>query len=340
MALIECSECKQKISSNAAFCPHCGNPRESQKVLKEKAEQKEERIIEKNDNICPNCGFSNKKDSIFCSKCGKELNTNLSRKVICKNCGNKNGEDELFCKKCGQSLKEKKKGWNFNNTFLSITFFFSALFGVLIFGSDEFRRQVWFVKDWFIFSNTFLTILTISIAVIIILVAFIKDGFSIKNEIDHLKHCKFSKIQAAIIFLLAGILIFCHVGLTTHRSDYYFYIPILFTLNFIMMSITALVLNYRMIGWILDGLILVASIASFYGAFLLFDEADSHRGNFFDELRYIYYGERSEYNELKSWGTFLLILGIILLILFIVLIIVKIVKYTKNKNKDVYLGTV
>lgn len=330
MALIECSECKKKISSNAAFCPHCGNPRENQIVLKEKEEKK----TIKNDNICPHCGFINKKDSLFCNKCGKPISESVKRKVICKNCGNKNEEDELFCKKCGQSLKEKKKGWNFNNTFLSITFFLSALFGVLIFGSDEFRRQVWFVKDWFIFSNTFLTILTISIAVIIILVAFIKDGFSIKNEIDHLKHCKFSKIQAAIIFLLAGILIFCHVGLTTHRSDYYFYIPILFTLNFIMMSITALILNYRMIGLILDGLVLAASIASFYGASLLFEEANSHSGNWYEMIY-----RSSDYNEYSSWGTFLVILGIVFLILFIVLLIIRIVKITKKHNNYTLQGT-
>ena len=34
MALIICSECKNKISSNAAFCPHCGNPRDLQEDIK------------------------------------------------------------------------------------------------------------------------------------------------------------------------------------------------------------------------------------------------------------------------------------------------------------------
>ena len=341
MALITCSECKNKISSNAAFCPHCGNPRDLQEEIKKespKEVEKVEKVKEEKINECPNCGYNNKKEADFCGKCGTKLNLNAQRKIKCKNCDFENEEDVLYCKNCGRELKKQvsKRGWNFYNTFLTITFLISAIFGVMLFGSDRFREQFKLIDNIFIFSNEFLAALTISIGTIIIIVALIKDKFSFKKEIDHLKHFKLSKIQAAIVFIVAGILILSHVGISSRGSDIPFIIGLIFTASFIAMSMTTLVLNYNKIGWILDSLILLISIAFFTGAYFLYDEADSHM-SWQDQLRSFYSGTNSTYDEYKTWGNVCLIMGIIFLILFIVLLIIRLVKRSKN-NQNQYIS--
>lgn len=336
MALIECSECKEKISSNAEFCPHCGNPRDKQEALvkEEKNEPKKQEKIKNNKNgkICPECGFCNEKDADFCGKCGNSID---KKTISCPKCGYNNENDVIYCKNCGNNIKGKpvNKGWNFYNSFLTFTFLMSALLGVMLFGSDTFREQLNYVTKIFLFSNWFLATLTISIAVVLFLVALIKDKFSWNNELEHLKHFKLSKIQAGLVFLLSGILILAHVGLDTQRNVIYYFLMLLFTIFFLTMTITTLILNYRKIGVILDGLILVFSIASFVGSAMLFNEArEESGGDIFEELRYYYTSGSRPGDEYRTWGNVLLVLGIILLILFIVLMIIRIVKSQKNKK--------
>ncbi len=52
MALIKCSECKNKISDKATICPKCGCPVEKKLFCKECGKE-----INLNDEYCKNCGF-------------------------------------------------------------------------------------------------------------------------------------------------------------------------------------------------------------------------------------------------------------------------------------------
>ena len=44
MSLIQCSECGKQISSNAEFCPHCGNPMRNNQVIFPSYENKTVRV--------------------------------------------------------------------------------------------------------------------------------------------------------------------------------------------------------------------------------------------------------------------------------------------------------
>ncbi|UTB32954.1 MAG: zinc ribbon domain-containing protein [Methanobacterium sp. ERen5] len=52
---------------------------------------------------CPHCKFKNPEKSIFCVKCGKKLETNIS--IKCNTCGTINPKTAKFCIKCGNNLK-------------------------------------------------------------------------------------------------------------------------------------------------------------------------------------------------------------------------------------------
>lgn len=54
-----------------------------------------------NNEFCFKCGAKLKEGSLFCSKCGTNLNTNLT----CEKCGNEISDDDVFCNKCGYKLK-------------------------------------------------------------------------------------------------------------------------------------------------------------------------------------------------------------------------------------------
>lgn len=54
-----------------------------------------------NNDFCFKCGAKLKEGSLFCSKCGTNLNTNLT----CEKCGNEISDDDVFCNKCGYKLK-------------------------------------------------------------------------------------------------------------------------------------------------------------------------------------------------------------------------------------------
>lgn len=51
---------------------------------------------------CPHCKFKNPEKSIFCVKCGKKLETNVS--ITCSTCGTINPKTAKFCIKCGNNL--------------------------------------------------------------------------------------------------------------------------------------------------------------------------------------------------------------------------------------------
>ena len=52
--------------------------------------------------ICKFCNCENSDDSIYCKKCGK----NLNQKNLCPRCGVENDFDALFCKRCGTALSD------------------------------------------------------------------------------------------------------------------------------------------------------------------------------------------------------------------------------------------
>lgn len=59
MALIECPECRGKVSDRAFACPHCGCPVESNGGIE--------------GAFCPYCGKRNNHESTYCGYCGSPL---------------------------------------------------------------------------------------------------------------------------------------------------------------------------------------------------------------------------------------------------------------------------
>ena len=60
MALIECPECRGKVSSSAVACPHCGFP-----VKVSRAD---------GGPFCSYCGSQNDPSSAYCQRCGNAMN--------------------------------------------------------------------------------------------------------------------------------------------------------------------------------------------------------------------------------------------------------------------------
>jgi uncharacterized membrane protein YvbJ len=52
---------------------------------------------------CPGCGFDNKADKKFCTKCGAKL------LLKCPKCGSVAEQSDDFCGECGQDLRESVK---------------------------------------------------------------------------------------------------------------------------------------------------------------------------------------------------------------------------------------
>ena len=57
MALISCPDCKREISTEALSCPHCGRPKDPEKI-----------------NVyCKHCGKENSNLDSTCTRCGRSL---------------------------------------------------------------------------------------------------------------------------------------------------------------------------------------------------------------------------------------------------------------------------
>ena len=59
--------------------------------------------------FCPECGFKNKEDSLFCEKCGAALGPVEkveAKKRFCPKCGGELREGENFCTSCGTRIGE------------------------------------------------------------------------------------------------------------------------------------------------------------------------------------------------------------------------------------------
>lgn len=69
MALIECPECRGKVSDKAPACIHCGYP----------LQQVEEKQVQ----YCPYCGKENSINSTFCAYCSKYfIKANTTNKLV------------------------------------------------------------------------------------------------------------------------------------------------------------------------------------------------------------------------------------------------------------------
>lgn len=76
MALIECPECKEKVSDKAISCPHCGYPLKNGDLNIKNSDLNCEIKIELNGKICPICksqDMINNHGSIACARCGYVL---------------------------------------------------------------------------------------------------------------------------------------------------------------------------------------------------------------------------------------------------------------------------
>jgi membrane protease subunit (stomatin/prohibitin family) len=80
----ECPECRQPVSVDAKFCPHCGH----QQVVFDQ---------------CVQCGKNLTPNARFCSRCGHPVEDKPKPKS-CAKCGTENLEDSLYCNQCGEKL--------------------------------------------------------------------------------------------------------------------------------------------------------------------------------------------------------------------------------------------
>lgn len=166
-----------------------------------------ENFDDKNSSIqkCSNCGTYNKKDAVFCKKCGKDLNSESMIKekkadrmvgeIVCSQCSQKNSSDSKYCNYCGfdltksaekKSINKKKKSSessNYHNTVISgyiLSFLFvpvGLVIGMyLISQKSEYAKK----HGWIIFGITF----TISFLFIMLLLILIYSNLgSISNDI-------------------------------------------------------------------------------------------------------------------------------------------------------------
>ena len=347
MALIKCSECGKEVSSKANACPHCGNPIiEEIETIKEKGicpncghKNKEETVfcikcgskiteMKTEDNLtCHNCGNKNKEGTVFCSKCGKNLN---SKKVYCEKCGYQNTEEDIFCEQCGNKLKNKKSGWNFDSIFLAITFLLTGIFGTFLFSSYGFRKRAPLVEDIFLFNNKFLGIVTLIIGISILIYVLVKDGFSLQNDLDHLKKFKLSKFHVSIVFILSSICLLFSIGPSEHKEIGKFILPsFIFLMSFLSLIATLIALNWSKLGWIYEGFVLLLSIGFFVASIYLFSYGNEQNNSFESQARSLYeHGRTNPGDEYFTYGAITLVLAIIFLVLFIIML----VKGRKNEK--------
>jgi len=83
-AEIRCPDCKQPVSKDAKFCPHCGH----QQVVFDQ---------------CVNCGKNLPPHAKFCPKCGHRADEKLAVRT-CSHCNAENLPGSAFCNQCGERL--------------------------------------------------------------------------------------------------------------------------------------------------------------------------------------------------------------------------------------------
>lgn len=93
----------------------------------------ENEVTEEQSYVCEKCGKVYNELQKFCSVCGHEIGTNVSkdRKNICKKCGKEFSEGEKFCSACGEKL-ETKKNIIFKRMFNKKYVKYYAISGILI----------------------------------------------------------------------------------------------------------------------------------------------------------------------------------------------------------------
>ena len=81
---IHCPDCKQTISKDAKFCPHCGH----QQIVFDQ---------------CVNCGKNLTPHAKFCPKCGHRADEKPAARA-CSHCNAENLPGSAFCNQCGERL--------------------------------------------------------------------------------------------------------------------------------------------------------------------------------------------------------------------------------------------
>jgi membrane protease subunit (stomatin/prohibitin family) len=84
MENITCSECKNPISPESKFCPHCGH---QQLIFSQ----------------CLNCRKNLTPNAKFCSRCGHRVEDKV-KPISCNKCSTENLADSKYCNKCGEKL--------------------------------------------------------------------------------------------------------------------------------------------------------------------------------------------------------------------------------------------
>lgn len=307
MALIKCNECGHDVSSRAKLCPNCGNPLDDEKdEIKEKKK-------------CT-CGYYNDNDAVFCENCGKALSKNV--KFKCTKCGLDNPYDAVFCENCGNNLKKKKSDWNFDSTTLTITSLLTFLFGTLLFGSPE------FVHDAPPFlGNIALGFVTLILGAIVLIHMFVKDGFNLQADINHLKRFRLSKFHVSILFFISSLFLFICV-FPLDESSYLSFL--ILACSFIICGSVAIFMNWNKLGWIYEAITSIISLVLFIISFCLYHEGNNANSNFLRRAEhFIDTGRTNPGNDYFLGGTIVLLFAICFLVLFIIMVVSSLKKKKK-----------
>ncbi len=92
-----CPNCGGEVSTNAAFCNHCG-----ERLVP---------VIPESANRCPSCGEPIENGALFCTGCGyrlqpAEMPPKEEEKRHCTRCGAELDENALFCVICGTRVED------------------------------------------------------------------------------------------------------------------------------------------------------------------------------------------------------------------------------------------
>ncbi|NMC06267.1 MAG: zinc ribbon domain-containing protein [Candidatus Lokiarchaeota archaeon] len=90
-----CTNCHATLTTNAKFCPSCGDPVKLGDFSKRAAVTTKTSVA-----TCPTCGASMAPTARFCNECGQE--------VLCNKCGNRVPPGAVFCNSCGDPVKAGK----------------------------------------------------------------------------------------------------------------------------------------------------------------------------------------------------------------------------------------
>ena len=95
------------IQNKSKECPFCGAENDVSSIFCSRCGKNID-LVETGTNLCPNCSFGNAASDLFCAQCGTKLSEDTSvvadDQKLCSKCSFQNVSDAVFCANCGTML--------------------------------------------------------------------------------------------------------------------------------------------------------------------------------------------------------------------------------------------